>query len=192
MLGSLPDVCSADQPQGFTCAGARTFYNASVIWGLIGPRRMFGAGATFAWTNWFWLIGAILPCIQYFFARKYPKSIARYIFFPAIFGISGMIPPATLFQLLCWLTIGLSFNVLVKHRYFGWWSRYTYVLSGALDIGTAVCLTLYAVGIGISESSFPDWWGTVGYATSLDQNGLTMSKQLADGQALPGTPATWS
>jgi OPT family oligopeptide transporter len=190
MLGNLPDVCDADQPQGFTCAGARTFFNASVIWGLIGPRRMFGAGAIFAWANWFWLIGAVLPVIQYIIARRYPASIARYVFFPAIFGISGMIPPATIFQLLCWLTIGLTFNVIVKRKYFGWWSRYNFVLSGAMDIGTALCLTLYAVAIGISETSFPEWWGSVGYANTMDQEGTAVIKVLADGDFFG--PTTWS
>jgi hypothetical protein len=47
MFAYLPEVCTKAQPQGFTCAGARTFYNASVIWGVIGPARMFGAGAMY-------------------------------------------------------------------------------------------------------------------------------------------------
>ncbi|KAH6653062.1 OPT oligopeptide transporter protein-domain-containing protein [Truncatella angustata] len=190
MLGALPAVCTEDQPQGFTCAGARTFFNASVIWGLIGPKRMFGAGALYSWCNWFWLVGAALPAIQYVIARKYPKSPAKYIFFPALFGISGMIPPATLFALLCWLTVGLTFNVVVKRKYFGWWKRYTYVFSGAMDIGAACCLVLYAVSIGISEASFPSWWGNTGWADNLDQNGLTMSKTLPDDGSFFG-PTTW-
>ncbi|KAH8896754.1 OPT family small oligopeptide transporter [Thozetella sp. PMI_491] len=189
MLGSLPAICTADQAQGFTCAGARTFFNASVIWGLIGPRRMFGPGATYAWCNWFFLIGAVLPIIQYYVARRYPRSMARYIFWPAIFGVSGMIPPATIFQLLCWLTIGLAFNVIVKRRYVGWWGRYTFVLSGAMDIGTAICLTLFALGIGLSGASFPKWWGNDGFTSSLDQQGQTMSWQLPDGEFFG--PKTW-
>lgn len=34
MFGNLPGICTADQAQGFTCNGAKTFYNASVIWGM--------------------------------------------------------------------------------------------------------------------------------------------------------------
>lgn len=37
MFGNLPDVCTPDQPQGFTCNAAKTFYNASVIWGMCFP-----------------------------------------------------------------------------------------------------------------------------------------------------------
>lgn len=35
MFGNLPGICTPDQPQGFTCNGAKTFYNASVIWGTL-------------------------------------------------------------------------------------------------------------------------------------------------------------
>lgn len=45
LRGNIDGICTPDQPQGLTCPMARTFYNASVIWGVIGPRRMFGAGA---------------------------------------------------------------------------------------------------------------------------------------------------
>jgi hypothetical protein len=44
----------------------------------------------YSWVNYFWLIGAVLPVIQYFLARKYPRSFLRYVFFPAIFGAAGM------------------------------------------------------------------------------------------------------
>lgn len=88
MIGNLPEVCTPDQPQDFTCNGAKTFYDASVIRGtfpplislpraspsiictnhspgVIGPKRVFGRGATYSWSNWFLLIGAALPVIQY-------------------------------------------------------------------------------------------------------------------------------
>jgi hypothetical protein len=111
------------------------------------------------------------------------------MFFPAVFSSSGQIPPATLAGLFCWLIVGLTFNVFIKSRYFGWWTRYTYVLSGALDIGSALCLTLYALGIGLSVSSFPSWWGVDGYTSSLDQNDAAVTRILGDGESFG--PATW-
>jgi hypothetical protein len=76
----------------------------------------------YAWNNWFWLIGAACPAIQWFFARKYPRSILRYIYFPAIFGAAAMIPPATTWWLGQWVLVGLTFNWIIKKYYFGWWS----------------------------------------------------------------------
>jgi len=60
--------------------------------------------------------------IQYFVARRYPRSWTRYIITPAIFGAAGQIPPATLYFLLQWVIIGLIFNGLIRRKFFGWWS----------------------------------------------------------------------
>ncbi|PHH62849.1 hypothetical protein CDD81_6649 [Ophiocordyceps australis] len=45
LRGNIDGICTKEQTQGLTCPGARTFFNASVIWGLVGPKRVFGAGA---------------------------------------------------------------------------------------------------------------------------------------------------
>ena len=76
LIGNIPNFCAEDQPQGFTCPGATTFYNASVIWGVVGPKRMFGPGSLFAWINWFWLVGAACTVIHWLIAKRYPRSIA--------------------------------------------------------------------------------------------------------------------
>lgn len=34
-IGHINGICEDDQPQGLICPGAATFYNASVIWGVI-------------------------------------------------------------------------------------------------------------------------------------------------------------
>lgn len=60
--------------------------------------------------------------IQFFLARRYPKSFLRYIVFPAIFGAAGLIPPATLYYLMQWVIVGLIFNWWIRRRYLGWWS----------------------------------------------------------------------
>jgi OPT family small oligopeptide transporter len=131
--GNIEGICTPEQPQGLTCPLATTFYNASVIWGVIGPAKLFGVGQLYAWNNWFWLIGAVLPVGQYFLARKYPRSILRYIFFPAIFGAAGMIPPATTWYLGQWVLVGLIFNWWIRKRWFGWWCKLTRPSPGSLS-----------------------------------------------------------
>lgn len=76
LVGNIPEFCDPEQPQGFTCPGATTFYNASVIWGVVGPKRMFGPGALFSWINYFWLVGAVCTVAHWLIARRYPRSIA--------------------------------------------------------------------------------------------------------------------
>lgn len=164
LRGNIKGICTTDQAEGLTCPNAKTFFNASVIWGVVGPKRMFcqytcllsicastivstppppqkyalltpnffailAAGALYSWTNWFWFIGAACPAIQFFVARKFPRSPLRYIFFPAIFGAAGMIPPATAWYLGQWVIVGLIFNYFIKKRYFGWWSTFPHQYS---------------------------------------------------------------
>lgn len=35
LRGNIKEICTPTQSQGLTCPNARTFYNASVIWGAI-------------------------------------------------------------------------------------------------------------------------------------------------------------
>jgi hypothetical protein len=79
---------------------------------------------SYSWTNYFWLIGAALPIIQYFIARRYPHSWLRFVVFPAIFGAAGLIPPATVWWLGQWVIVGLIVNWWVKRRWSGWWSKW--------------------------------------------------------------------
>jgi OPT family oligopeptide transporter len=44
-LDSIPDICSPDQKSFFTCPNLKIFTTASIIWGGIGPRRLFSHGA---------------------------------------------------------------------------------------------------------------------------------------------------
>lgn len=44
-LDNIPDICSPDQKSFFTCPNLKLFTTASIIWGGIGPRRLFSFGA---------------------------------------------------------------------------------------------------------------------------------------------------
>ncbi|POR31920.1 Sexual differentiation process protein isp4 [Tolypocladium paradoxum] len=191
LIGNIPEICTEDQPQGLTCPNARTFYNASVIWGVIGPARVFGVGGIYAWTNWFWFIGVALPVIQYLLARRYPRSFLRYIVFPAVFGAAGLIPPATLYYLLQWVIVGFIFNWWIRRRYFGWWTEYNYVLSGALDIGSRLCVVVVGLALGLGNANFPSWWGNTAPFNTLDANGTAVTKKFIKGVTKPLGPETW-
>jgi OPT family oligopeptide transporter len=45
MFSNIPDLCSPDQKDGFICAGTNTFATASLVWGGIGPQRIFSPGS---------------------------------------------------------------------------------------------------------------------------------------------------
>lgn len=44
MFNNIVDFCSPDQPNGFVCPSTGSFATASMIWGSIGPQRLFSVG----------------------------------------------------------------------------------------------------------------------------------------------------
>ncbi|KAI6156158.1 OPT oligopeptide transporter protein-domain-containing protein [Pisolithus thermaeus] len=44
MFNNIPDMCSQDQKDGFTCPYTEVFGTASIIWGVVGPALQFSSG----------------------------------------------------------------------------------------------------------------------------------------------------
>jgi hypothetical protein len=77
---------------------------------------MFSPGAVYSALMWFFLIGAILPVLTWLAARRWPKSSARYLMIPVMFGGLGYIPPAGVYNYLCWGTVGFMFQYYVRRK----------------------------------------------------------------------------
>ncbi|KAK2419723.1 oligopeptide transporter [Trifolium repens] len=163
MLDSIKDICMDDKAHHdspWTCPKYRATFDASVIWGLIGPRRLFGPGGLYRNLVWLFLIGAVLPVPIWVFSKIYPnKKWIPLINIPVIsYSFAGM-PPATPTNIASWLLTGMIFNYFVFRFHKRWWQKYNYILSAALDAGTAfmgvlIFFALQNVGHNLK------WWGT--------------------------------
>ncbi|PON73569.1 Tetrapeptide transporter [Parasponia andersonii] len=158
LMETIPDICE-DSSSLWTCPTDTVFYDASVIWGLIGPRRIFGDLGTYAAVNWFFLGGAIAPILVWFAAKAFPQyEWIRLINMPVLIGATGMMPPATAVNFSTWVLVGF-FSGFVVYRYKpDWWRRHNYVLSGALDAGLAFMGVLLYFSLGLEDVSL-NWWG---------------------------------
>jgi hypothetical protein len=105
-----------DLASDYTFPTGRVFFSASIIWGAIGPGRMFSHGAVYSALTWFFLLGAILPVLTWLAARRWPKSAARYFMIPVMFGGLGYIPPAGVYNYLCWGSIGFVFQYYIRRK----------------------------------------------------------------------------
>ncbi|CAK7225792.1 hypothetical protein SEUCBS140593_006023 [Sporothrix eucalyptigena] len=94
MIGHIDELCEPTNTNRFTCNGALVVYNASLIWGTIGPQRMFQSGQVYSGIMYFFLIGPVVTILVYLVYRRYPKSWVRYINVPIFFNAAGNIPPA--------------------------------------------------------------------------------------------------
>ncbi|XP_010270227.1 PREDICTED: oligopeptide transporter 3 [Nelumbo nucifera] len=163
MLGSIDNICDVealhpDSP--WTCPKFRVTFDASVIWGLIGPERLFGPGGLYRNLVWLFLIGAVLPVPVWILSKMFPeKKWIPLINIPVIsYGFAGM-PPATPTNIASWLATGTIFNYFVFRYRKRWWQRYNYVLSAALDAGTAFMGVLLFFALQ-NEGRNLKWWGT--------------------------------
>ncbi|CAI0408850.1 unnamed protein product [Linum tenue] len=159
-MESIPDICERTASNAvWTCPGDTVFYDASVIWGLIGPRRIFGDLGAYASVNWFFLGGAIAPVLVWLATRAFPRlEWIRLVNIPVLIGATGLMPPATAVNYTSWILAGfLSGFVVFRYRP-EMWQRYNYVLSGSLDAGLAFMGVLLYLCLGLENVSL-DWWG---------------------------------
>ncbi|KAI1134035.1 small oligopeptide transporter [Hypoxylon sp. FL0543] len=173
MLGNITDICSSDQPNGFSCPQGRTVYSSSVIWGLVGPSRLYSVGKIYSGLLHFFWIGLVLPPITYYVWKKTRKDFVRKINWPLIFVGTYNVPPATGINYSSWYIVNLIFNKIIYKRFYAWWSKYNYVLAASLDVGLAISgiVIFFAVTYG-PNVQFPDWWGNTVWQNTADGQGL--------------------
>ncbi|KAI5967420.1 hypothetical protein CANMA_003063 [Candida margitis] len=155
-IANIPNYCAPNNTQKFTCPGATVFYNASILWGVIGPKKVFGS--LYPILQWCFLIGFLLafPCIAF---KKYgPKKYTKY--FQPTLMVGGFLFYAP--YNLAFYTGGVYMSVLfmwfLKSRYLAWWQKYNFVLSGAMDAGVAFSAIIIFFAVQYKEVDL-DWWG---------------------------------
>ena len=177
-LDNIKGVCEPDQPDHFTCPGGRVFFAASVIWGLIGPDRMFSPGRIYSGLFAFFVVGAIVPVAIYFAAKRWPRSPVRYAMAPLIFGGAGHIPPATPLNYLSWGIVGFIFQFWIKKRHFAWWSRLNFLTSSGLDLGLALATLVIFFAFTMHDIEPPKWWGNDIVGTTMDVQGTAVQMRV--------------
>lgn len=187
MQANIPDICTPHQENGFTCAGGRTIYNASIIWGVVGPQRMFSRGAMYSPVLWFFLVGAVAPFGTYYLSKRWPKRWFGSLNAPVFFAGPGNIPPATGANYGAFALVGFIFNFLIKKKWGAWWGKYNYVLSGSLDTGVALATIAIFVAVTYPGGHLA-WWGNRVWKNTLDFKAASFSTVL-EGETFG--PSVW-
>lgn len=195
---NIKDICSPHQPNGFTCSGGRTIFNASIIWGVVGPQRLFSLGSKnsngesipggmYHPILWFFLIGVFAPFFTYYLYKRYPKRWFGHINAPVFFSGPGNIPPSTGANYGAFALVGFIFNYVTKRRFPLWWKKYNFVLSAALESGTALATVVIFLSV-VYPGGKVDWWGNRVWKETLDYNS-TRYYTIAPGETFG--PSKW-
>ncbi|KAL7751121.1 OPT superfamily [Sorochytrium milnesiophthora] len=131
------------------------YYNASLLWGAIGPIRFFFTSYTPIAIAGF-LAGAILPILmklgQHFIGGRFPWALVSA---PILFSIPS--PGGYNSDTVMAFAIAVFFQFFMYRRHKKWWQRYNYVLATALDVGTVLCTMAIVYGLNAAAVKAPDW-----------------------------------
>ncbi|KAI0296744.1 OPT oligopeptide transporter [Multifurca ochricompacta] len=194
LFSNIEGLCTPTQKDGFICPSTTVFGTASIIWGVIGPARLFSHGQLYYGLVFFFLVGALAPLTQYILHKKFKIGFLKYLNFPLVFTGTGNMPPATPLNYVPWVLICFLFNYVIRRRHFGWWSKYNYVLSAGLDAGYAIGLIVvffalqYPKNGTIALNTIQSWWGNTVYINTDDTAGVPF-KTIPKGQTFG--PASW-
>lgn len=168
MLDNIDGICTTDQKDHFTCPQGTTNFAASVIWGLVGPKRLISIGKIYSGFLHFFWIGAVLTIIVWALQKKFPKNkILRGINVVVFFGALGNYPPATGLNYTSAFVVGFIFNYWIKKRWGNWWLKYNFVLSCALDVGLALSGIIIFFCLQYPGASI-NWWGNEVFDNTAD------------------------
>ncbi|KAL6828792.1 OPT oligopeptide transporter domain-containing protein [Trichoderma sp. SZMC 28015] len=155
-IHDVDEMCDPQQPSHVTCPGRRVFFSSSVLWGLIGPARLFSPGQIYSGLLLFFVLGAVATIAVHLPSQRY--ALTKHIIVPLVLGGAGSIPPATPLNYLSWGIVGFVFQCLIKTYHFRWWSRLNYLTSSGLDLGLAMSTTVI-FALNLAGVHAPQWWG---------------------------------
>jgi len=126
-MNKIPEVCTPNQKNHYTCPSINTFFTAAVLWGTVGPPKLFGVNGQYTATLVGFPLGAIIPFIIYYFQKKFPnKSWLRQIHPVVLFYGALTLAPYNLAYV--WPAVPISWfsMVFLKKRYLPFWSKVSF------------------------------------------------------------------
>lgn len=187
MLDNIEGICTPNQKDSFTCPQGTTNFAASVIWGLVGPKRLISVGKIYSgFLHLFW-IGAVVTILVWYLQRKFPTNkYYKHINVVVFFGALGNYPPATGLNYTSAFVVGFIFNYWIKKRWGNWWLKYNFVLSCALDVGVALCGIIIFFCIQYPGAQL-NWWGNEVFNNTADGRNTPWKKLPERGFFGPST-----
>ncbi|ESR54117.1 hypothetical protein CICLE_v10023765mg, partial [Citrus x clementina] len=163
LLSSVENICVPERlPKGspWTCPGMNYTYAASIVWGAIGPQRIYFPNGQYSKQFYFFLIGLISPLIIWGASKFLPeKEWIKNINISNLFGGTSSLPVYGVANFWSWTIVRILYNLVVYRNYKDWWASYNYVLAYGLDMRVAFLSLLTSLTLGLNGIYGVDWWG---------------------------------
>ncbi|ODN82201.1 OPT family small oligopeptide transporter [Cryptococcus amylolentus CBS 6039] len=173
-FNAIPDLCEPGQKDLMTCPYYTTFYSSALMFGVVGPERMYGAHGLYKWTLFAFLAGAVATVAAFGIKKVWPNRYTKAVNVPVI--IFGMMYFAPYNISYVWAGVPLAWFFMshVYRRFPAWWAKYVYVMSIGATIGCAVSGVVIFFCVTYPGGVMPAWWGNTVYANGCDALGCPL------------------
>ncbi|KAI9052070.1 hypothetical protein LZ554_004323 [Drepanopeziza brunnea f. sp. 'monogermtubi'] len=184
-IREIPDVCEPDQKNRFTCPGPNKFFTASILWGTLGPQKMFGKNGQYCALLMGFPIGLVLPVIVYYAQKKFPRQEWLRQVHPVVMMYGSLAyAPYNLTNVWPAVPLGWFSMVWLKKRYLGFWSKYNYIVSASWSSAIAIAAVIIFFALQWSDRDIV-WWGNTPGCLTLRISSYTLHLLSAARENLP-------
>lgn len=187
----IEDICQPDQPAKFNCAaGSQVYFSASVVWGAIGPQRIFSQ--IYPAMKYCFLLGFLLALLWWGLKnygrfvrdgaqRVLPSALytpLNWVLFKPIGAFKHVHPSLILNGMLFWAPNNLSYLTGAFYANFffmyylrkyktAWWEKYNYIVAAGLAGGVAFSAIIIFFAVQYHEVDVT-WWGNTVNSLGVD------------------------
>lgn len=174
----IDDVCTEDARFKMTCPGVNTFFTASVLWGTVGPKKIWGHNGQYSEILVGFPLGVAVVFLVWGLSKKFPKWTWTRQIHPVAIMYGGIVwAPYNMSYV--WPSVPIAYFswIYLKSRFLGLWSKvcgstYTLVWSMLTFLSTISCSQqLGHVALRLLASSSSSHYSTTGTSSN---GGATM------------------
>ncbi|KAK3346905.1 OPT oligopeptide transporter protein-domain-containing protein [Lasiosphaeria hispida] len=186
-MKGIPNVCTKDAPNKMYCPDVNTFFTAAVLWGTIGPKKIFGAGGQYTVLMAGWPIGVAVPLLIWYLRRRFPERKWLRQVQPVVLLYGALVwSPYNLSYVIPSVWMGWLSWIWCKNRFLAFWAKYNFILSAAFASGISIAAVLIFFTLQWNEIEI-NWWGNnVVYQGCEDKP--CVLKKLAPGEVFGPKP----
>lgn len=180
-MTSIDDVCTENARFKMTCPGVNTFFTASVLWGTVGPKKIWGHNGQYSEILVGFPLGVAVVFLVWGLNKKFPKWTWTRQIHPVAIMYGGIVwAPYNMSYV--WPSVPIAYFswIYLKSRFLGLWSKYNFVLSAAWSCGIAIAGIIIFFSLQYNGNEF-EWWGNDVAYRGCEDNACTL-KSLGEGE----------